>query len=433
MQQIAKSSLAQRPPMGWNSWDCFGVNVTEEEVRQNAAFMAQHLKQYGWEYIVVDLGWYAPEATKDNYKDPHIPFLVDDFGRLIPDEKRFPSAAGGKGFKPLADYIHSLGLKFGIHIMRGMPWIAAVNNMPILGSEQKAGEVSVPSDQSLWYNSMYGIDCTQAGGRAYYESLAELYASWGVDFVKADDLGSWDGEGHFSHYRVDEVEALSHALAQSERAMVLSISPGAAYIGDAYHLRRHAHMWRISADFWDEWEALKRQFARCHQWSSRITPGHWPDADMLPLGKIGIRGEIGIPRQTNFTKEEQYTLMSLWCIFRNPLMFGGHFPESDALSLSLITNQEALAVNQASKNNQQLFRTDTQIAWRADAEDDSASYLAIFNISEEAQEIKVPLATTNSDVRDLWQQKDLGKFEHHFIHQLPPHGAGLFKLDNKAI
>lgn len=433
MQQLAKSALALRPPMGWNSWDCFGVNVTEEEVRQNAEFMATHLKPYGWEYIVVDLGWYAPEATKDNYKDRHIPFLIDEYGRLVPDEKRFPSASGGRGFRPLADYIHSLGLKFGIHIMRGMPWIAAQQNTPILGSTQKAAEVSNPADQSLWYNSMYGIDCTQEGGRAYYHSIAELYASWGVDFVKADDLGSWDGEGKFSHYRVDEVEALSHALAQSDRDMVLSLSPGAAYIGDAYHLRRHAHMWRISADFWDEWEALKRQFDRCHQWSSRIVPGHWPDADMLPLGKIGIRGEIGSPRQTNFTKDEQYTLMTLWCIFRNPLMFGGHLPESDRLSISLITNAEALAVNQASKNNRQLFRTDTQVAWRADALDDSASYLALFNTGEKEEKVTVKLQGNTTAVRDLWQQKDFGTAEHIFSYLLPPHGAGLFKLNNKAI
>lgn len=433
MQQLAKSNLALRPPMGWNSWDCFGVNVTEEEVRQNAEFMAQHLKPYGWEYIVVDLGWYAPEATKDNYKDTCIPFLIDEYGRLIPDEQRFPSAKGGLGFKPLADYVHSLGLKFGIHIMRGMPWNAAKNDTPIKGSQQKAGKVSNPEDQSLWYNSMYGIDCTKDGGRAYYRSIAELYASWGVDFIKADDLGSWDGEGMFSHYRVDEVEALSHAIAQSGRDMVLSLSPGAAYIGDAYHLRRHAHMWRISADFWDDWEALKRQFKRCHQWSSRVVPGHWPDADMLPLGKIGIRGEIGTARQTNFTEAEQYTLMSLWCIFRNPLMFGGHFPESDERSLALITNEEALAVNQASKNNRQLFRTATQIAWRADASDDSATYLALFNIGEKEEIISVPLNSGSTPVRDLWQKKDMGNFENIFSQRLPAHGAGLFRLNNKAI
>ncbi|MEL7123564.1 MAG: glycoside hydrolase family 27 protein, partial [Bacteroidota bacterium] len=428
-----KSSLAQCPPMGWNSWDCFGVNVTEAEVRANADYMAKNLKQYGWEYVVVDLGWYAPEATKENYKEVHIPFLIDSFGRLVPDEKRFPSARGGKGFKPLADYIHSLGLKFGIHIMRGIPWIAAHQDTPIMGSVHTAKQVANPSDQSLWYNSMYGIDCTLEGGRAYYKSILELYASWDVDFIKADDLGSWDGEGKFSHYRVDEVEALSYATANCGRDIVLSLSPGAAYIGDAYHLRRHAHMWRISADFWDEWEALKRQFQRCHEWSTRVVPGHWPDADMLPLGKIGIRGEIGAPRQTNFTKDEQYTLMTLWCIFRNPLMFGGHFPESDELSISLITNKEALKVNQQSKNNRQLFRTESSIAWRADATDDSKSYLAIFNISDAEQEIKVLLQGKKTLIRDLWNKKDIGNFADFFTQKLPPHGAGLFSLNNKAI
>ena len=127
MKQVCNPKLAMTPPMGWNSWDCFGLDVNEAEIKENAKYMATHLKEYGWEYIVVDLGWYAPEVTTTNYKKKNIPMITDEFGRLIPVEERFPSSAGGKGFKPLADYIHSLGLKFGIHIMRGMPWIAAEN------------------------------------------------------------------------------------------------------------------------------------------------------------------------------------------------------------------------------------------------------------------------------------------------------------------
>lgn len=431
--QVINSSLAPRPPMGWNSWDCFGVNVSEEEVRQNAAFMAEHLKPYGWEYIVVDLGWYAPEATHHNYKASNIPMRIDPYGRLLPIEERFPSAAGGRGFRPLADYVHSLGLKFGIHIMRGIPWIAVEENTPIKNSMATATEIANPEDMCLWFNSMYGVNTTIEGGQAYYDSLLELYAAWQVDFIKADDLGFWDGDGMMSPYRVDEVEALAQAIAKCGRDMVLSLSPGAAYIGDANHLRRHAHMWRISCDFWDDWEALKGQFPRCARWASRTRPGHWPDADMLPLGQIGIRGEIGDTRQTHFTESEQYTLMTLWCIFRSPLMFGGHLPGSDALSIQLITNPEVIAVNQQSHNNHELYRDEERCIWIADAPPGPDKYLALFNLADQgSRTIKADLIDCGLlgpvQVRDLWQREEVGQYEESFPFELPPHGAGLFRL-----
>ena len=112
--------IAQYPPMGWNSWDCYGAAVTEETVRANADYMAKYLKQYGWEYVVVDIQWYQPTAQTHAY-EPFSDVVMDAYGRLLPAENRFPSAANGQGFKPLADYIHSLGLKFGIHIVRGLP------------------------------------------------------------------------------------------------------------------------------------------------------------------------------------------------------------------------------------------------------------------------------------------------------------------------
>ncbi len=430
---VINSNLAAHPPMGWNSWDCFGVDVREEEVRENAVFMAKHLKAYGWEYIVVDLGWYAPEATRHNYKEPKIPMRIDPYGRLMPIEERFPSAAGGKGFRPLADYVHSLGLKFGIHIMRGIPWIAVEENTPIKNSMATAAEIANAEDTCLWFNSMYGVNTTVEGGQAYYDSLLELYASWHVDFIKADDLGFWDGDGMMSPYRVDEVEALSQAVFKCDRDIVLSLSPGAAYIGDTNHLRRHAHMWRISCDFWDDWEALKRQFPRCARWASRICTGHWPDADMLPLGQIGIRGEIGTTRQTNFTRNEQYTLMTLWCIFRSPLMFGGHFPGSDPFSIQLITNPEVIAVNQQSRNNREWYRDEEQCIWIADDDSGSAKYLALFNLADqERKTIGLDFAQCALDspvqVRDLWKREEMGKYEESFQFELPPHGAGLFRL-----
>lgn len=422
MKQVCNSKLALTPPMGWNSWDCFGLDVTEQEVKNNAEFMAKYLKEYGWEYVVVDLGWYAPNVTTKNYKQKNIPLLTDEFGRLIPVEERFPSSANGKGFKPLADYIHSLGLKFGIHIMRGMPWIAAEKKKLIKGTDITCDTVAEEKDQCLWYGSMYGIDCTKKGAQEYYDSLIELYTSWDVDFIKADDMGTWDGDGLNSPLRTDELEALAASIEKFGNKIVLSVSPGAAYIGNAYHLSRHAHMWRISCDFWDNWEALKRQFPRCAAWSKRKIAGHWPDADMLPLGKIGIRGEVGEARNTNFTKEEQITLMTLWCMFRSPLMFGGDLPQSDDFTMSLITNKKALDVNQHSKNNKQIYADEEIIVWTAENENNSKNYIAIFNISEKDL-IKKDIEQFLNDrlpAYDIWNNKQILIGDEIII---PPHGA----------
>ena len=419
--------------MGWNSWDCFGVSVTEAEVRANAEFMAKHLQPVGWEYVVVDLAWYAPDAHNGNYKKPGLTQLIDDYGRLIPAPNKFPSSAGGKGFKPLADYVHSLGLKFGLHIMRGIPVQAVERNTPILGSRARASEIAQPEDVCFWFKSNHGINLTREGAQAYYDSIAALYAEWGADFIKADDMNSWDGEGQHDPYHTDEVEALAKAVAKTGRPMVVSLSPGAARVCNANHLRRHANMWRISFDFWDDWEALKKQFDRCRLWAPYVTEGAWPDADMLPIGRIGIRGEVGQPRSTHFTRDEQITLMTLWCIFRSPLMFGGHLPESDELSLAQITNPEAMAVNQHSANNRELFRRDSHIAWLADVPDSPDKYLALFNLGDTPQSISVSLTemglgAAKSRVRDLWAKRDLESFTHKFTANINPHGAGLFRV-----
>ncbi|TWU34339.1 glycoside hydrolase family 27 protein [Novipirellula artificiosorum] len=424
--------FAATPPMGWNSWDCFGVSVTEEDVRQNAEFMAKHLKQLGWQYVVVDLCWFAPDARTDTYKTFGLDQRIDDYGRLIPDPKKFPSSAGGAGFKPLADYVHRLGLKFGIHIMRGLPWQAADRKSPIKNSTETAADVAVPTDVCLWYPNMYGINMTRPGGQAYYDSLAELYASWDVDFIKADDMNSWDGEGNKEPYHTDEIEGLAAAIAKTQRPIALSLSPGAARICNANHLRRHANMWRISFDFWDDWSALEKQFDRCAAWAPYVTAGHWPDADMLPLGRVGIRGEVGEPRFTNFTEAEQFTLMTLWCIFRSPLMFGGHLPESDPLSLRLISNPEVIAVNQQSLNNHQVARDDAHVVWIADDAATSDKYLALFNLTETDLDVEFEFSAENLSgnhrVRDLWSGTDLGEHSDRFSMEIPSHGAGLYRL-----
>ena len=303
-----KNTFAVTPPMGWNSYDYYDTTVNEEQVKANADYMAAHLKQYGWEYIVVDIQWYAYGAGTKRDRYQYIPFSrleMDEYGRLCPCPERFPSAANGAGFKPLADYIHSLGLKFGIHIMRGIPRAAAQEGLPILGSEETADEVADPSSICGWNPDMYGLRKGMEGSQAYYDSLFALYAQWGVDYVKCDDICNTNIYPANPYSAAHEIEMLHSAIEKCGRPIVLSLSPGPALIEKAWHYEKYANMWRITDDFWDSWDLLLNMFWRCELWQNHVKPGCFPDCDMLPLGMVG-KG-FGQERQTKFTRAEQVT------------------------------------------------------------------------------------------------------------------------------
>ncbi len=373
--QLAFREWAPVPPMGWNSWDCYGPTVVEAEVKANADYMAKYLKKSGWEYIVVDIRWYVENDKAGGYNQTDPIYTMDEYGRMTPALNRFPSAENGKGFKPLADYVHGKGLKFGIHIMRGIPVLAVSKNTPILKSEAKAQDIYSPEGQCTWLRDMYTIVAAKAGAQEYYNSLFELYSSWGVDFVKVDDLSG----------RTQEIEMVRKAIDNCGRPIVLSISPGGDLPETAGFLKENVNMWRTSNDFWDNWAQLKNQFTILERWTGLGITGCWPDGDMLPLGRIGLRAERGEPRRSGFTKNEQYTLMTLFSIFRSPLMFGGDLPGNDEFTLSLITNKDVLNVNQHSANGRQLFREDDLIAWCADDPKTGDKYLALFNASDQKQ------------------------------------------------
>jgi hypothetical protein len=365
---------SKAPPMGWNSWDCYGPTVTEKEVMANADYMAEHLKRSGWEYIVVDIRWYVKNDKAGGYNQKNPQYVLDKYGRYEPSPNRFPSSAGGRGFKPLADYVHSKGLKFGIHIMRGVPVEAVKKNTPIFGSTAKASEIYSTEGQCPWLKDNYTIVADKTGSQEYYNSIFKLYASWGVDYVKVDDLSQ--------PYHKEEIEMIRRAIDKCGRAIVLSTSPGPTPIEQAEHIKNNANLWRISSDLWDNWPQLKEHFPLCAMWAPHIGTGHWPDADMLPLGRIGIRAEVGDNRMSRLTKDEQITLMTLWSISRAPLMFGGDLPSNDEWTLSLLTNDEVLYVLNNSTNNRQLSRKDDIIIWAADDQKTGDKFAAFFNTQD---------------------------------------------------
>ena len=376
--------LAKYPPMGWNSWDCYGAAVDEATVRGNAEYMAEHLRAYGWEYVVIDIQWYQPTASTHEY-EPFSEECMDAYGRFIPAENRFPSSANGAGFKPLADYIHGLGLKFGIHIMRGMPRMAAHRHLPVKDSAYNCREVANPNSICAWNPDMYGLRQDHPGAQDYYDSIFALYAEWGVDFVKCDDIAR-----EYPHCQ-REIELISTAARNCGRDIVLSLSPGPAPVERAEHLKAWANMWRITDDFWDEWRLLKAMFERAEKWCVHAGPGHWPDADMLPVGALRQCYENHpAGGWTNFTQPEQRTMMTLWCMLRSPLMIGGDLPKNDEFTLSLLTNAPLLAIEKESWCAHPLTTTEEESLWIAPRKDGKGCYVAAFNLSDRTRTVSVP-------------------------------------------
>ena len=418
--------MTKTSPMGWNSWDCYGAAVTEDIVRKNAEFMAKNLKQYGWEYVVVDIQWSAPNAKSHEY-DPFTELCMDEYSRLIPAENRFPSSAGGKGFAPLAEYVHSLGLKFGIHIMRGIPRQAVHRNTKIKGTDKTAREIAKTASICAWNTDMYGVDPDKEGARAYYDSIFELYASWGVDFIKCDDIAR-----ELPHEEA-ELVMLSESLRSCGRDMVLSLSPGAALLEKAELYKQVSDMWRITDDFWDKWELLYAMFERAEKWCTHSGAGHWPDADMLPIGPI--LQDYDAANRTKFTENEQITMLTLWSIFRSPLMIGGEMTGFDKFTMSLLTNEEILKMHKNARHSHQVWRREINgseyILWTA-ANAGGGGYFALFNAGEKDGTVKLDLADLEAadklDCTELWSGEK-AVFDGFAETSVPSHGVKAFRFE----
>jgi alpha-galactosidase len=429
-------TVALKPPMGWNSYNCYGSAVHENEVRANAAYMAKYLKKYGWQYVVVDFLWSYDNPPGSTIGNPfqktlqdgsYIPWLtMDKWGRLTPQPTKFPSAFGGKGFTPLATYVHSLGLKFGIHVMRGIPRQAVWAHSPVLGTNGiTADMIADTTSTCFWMNHMYGLNMAKPGAQEYLNSLLKLYASWGVDFIKVDDIAR--------PYRNEEIEGYENAIRQCGRPVVLSISPGDTHIDEADHVKKYANMWRMADDFWDNWDQLLHMFTYAKLWEGVGGPGHWPDCDMLQIGKLSKRGPVGPERYSRFTDDELYTHMTFWSIFRSPLIIGGNMPENRAIDLKLFTNSEVLAVNQNGRDPKQLyFNKDESMVWYAHIPGSKDIYAAFFNLSDSTNPVKIDFSSVGISgkvaVRDLWQKRNAGTYTNSYQQAINKHGAALLRL-----
>jgi hypothetical protein len=389
--------------------------------------VAEKLRPVGWDTVVVDYCWSDPGAHDNNRNArANAPLAMDAYGRLLPATNRFPSAIEGQAFKPMADQVHALGLKFGVHIMRGIPRNSVAANLPIEGSNFTAAEAGNTNSKCVWCPDMFGVSSYPAG-QAWYDSCARLWAGWGVDYIKVDDLSE--------PYHLAEVEMIRHAIDRCGRSIVFSTSPGETPIGQAANVMTHANLWRVSGDFWDNWKSLNHEFALGARWHDFVGPGHWPDADMLPVGHLSVSNRsVGPDRFTRFTRDEQLMHISLWSLLPSPLMIGANLPDNDDWTTALLTNPEVLAVNQDAFGQpaQRLtnFLAGVEI-WTKRLADKSLA-VGIFNRGNAAAPVNLVWRDlglrAKPDVRDLWLRKDLGQ-QKNFTAELLPHGCVLLRVE----
>ena len=437
---LRAEGLAVSPPMGWNSWDAYGFTIDEADFKANATVLAQ-FRDHGWRYAVIDEGWYMRDPSGGNLESRH--YQLDDSGRLVPSVNRFPSAAGGAGLRPLADWTHAQGLKLGIHILRGIPRAAVRANARIAGSTFRAADAADETDTCPWDEGNYGVR-DNAAGQAYYDSIFRLYASWGIDFVKVDCIAAHP-------YRPTEIRQIATAIRRAGRPLVLSLSPGPTAIAHATEVARYAQLWRISNDVWDGWtfehtaasgdfpNGIRDAFDHLADWAGHARPGQWPDADMLPWGVLAPHPGWGEPRATRLSAAEQQTQFVLWAIARSPLILGCNLTRLDELTRSLVTNRALIDLDQGAWHSHPVTGLppghDNLRAWIATPSraHRGEAVLAIFNVGAEPVSVQMPWSALGvqappRSVADLMTGAPVASAATVDV-QLPAHASVVYRLD----
>jgi hypothetical protein len=434
--------LALTPPMGWNSWDAYGLTIDEDEYKANATVLAG-LLQFGWQYAVIDEGWYMQNPSGEHLEQRK--YVWDANGILIPAENRYPSSANGAGFKPLADWVHKQGLKFGIHIVRGIPRQVVKANLPIAGSSFHAEDAADQTETCPWDEGNYGVKDNEAG-QAYYDSMLKLYASWGLDFIKVDCISN-------RPFRATEIRQIANAIKKTGRPIVLSLSPGPTALEDATFVEKYAQMWRITNDHWDGWAfehkagdagfpyGVGDAFDMLAKWEVYAKPGGWPDEDMLPWGWLGPHPGMGEARQSRETQDEQRTEFTLWAIARSPLILGANLTKLDDFTRSLLTNEPIIFMNQTITYSRQVDTAklpgfEHARVWRGTINEPGArvyrEYFAFFNLDDKPVTLRTTWEQLGLDgkkhgAENLWTEVE-GKESKEIGMTLPAHGSALYEI-----
>jgi alpha-galactosidase len=440
---LPAQTIALTPPMGWNSWDAYGLTINEADYRANVEVL-KGIQEFGWKYAVIDEGWYMADPFAKTVAAHKYQF--DGNGLLIPATDRFPSAAGGAGFKPLADWVHAQGLKFGIHIVRGIPREVVKENLPIAGGKFHAVDAADTAETCPWDEGNYGVSDTPAG-QAYYDSMMRLYAGWGLDFIKVDCISDHP-------YRPTEIRQIALAIKRSGRPILLSLSPGPTALAHGGEVAEYAQMWRICDDHWDVWQGphkpgegespfgTRDAFDRLAEWEPYARPGNWPDEDMLPIGWLGPNPGAWDARQSRLTHDEERTEMDLWAIARAPLILGANLTKLDDFTRSLITNQTLLYMNQSVTYSHPIDARNLPAGfeqarvWRATIDEPGsrnyAEFFGFFNLDDKPVTLRASwkqlgLEGGKHQAQDIWTDSN-GKESKEVNITLPAHGSTVFEV-----
>jgi hypothetical protein len=435
LQSRAESNkdLAATPPRGWNSFDSYGVYLHDRAARENLEAFEEKLKPYGYNYFVIDAGWFGEFELKEGTMIPaekHAEDVnINKYGLLQPSNTYFPN-----GLKPIIERCHELNIKFGLHLMRGIPRKAYRLDTPIKGSEYSARDIADTTSICRWNHQNYGIDMDKPGSQQFYNSLVNQMADWGVDFLKYDDIVPYPRE----------VEAVAKAIEQCGRPIVLSLSPGGHVEQKNIEFFKKGNMLRVTHDIWDEQKGIDQCFAAWKKWQGEEEPGFWIDMDMIPFGQLQLmsppgkdkskdvmsKGDIalagkGVNRWSQFTRPQMETFMTMRALAASPLFMGGDLPTLDSLSYAIITDPYMLACNQNGIMGSLVSKKDNIEIWETPEKDSKNGWIGIFNRSDIERVFSVDKNMLKLEFQDykffdIWQKKRVDLPE---TFQIQPNGV----------
>lgn len=441
--------MTTKPLLGWNSFDSFGGYLHEQAAFEQLEAFAAKLAPHGYEYFVVDIGWYGeyelkpgtlfPSPETKHAMDAHL----DEHGLPLPSKCYFPG-----GFDALIDRTHKLGLKFGVHLMRGVPRKAVERKLPIKGLEDvTCADIADTSSTCPWCHYNYGIDMSKSGAQEYHDALVQQLADWGVDFIKADDITAYP----------DEILAYVQAIQRCGRDIKLSLSHGGEADPKLMPVYRQADMVRMTKDIWDDPESIERSYNAWAHWQPFTEPGFWPDLDMIPFGDLQTmspepgRGELadgqnpslcgkGFRRTDQLNADERRTFMTQRILSASPLMYGGDMATMSDEVVELLTKSRALACNQNGVSAREIYmRGDVQV-WRAENRTElGCGWLGVFNRNPARQPEDLILTADRlgmapgTQLQNVWESARIGTLAEHPHLKLPPLGCVLIEYRDARI
>lgn len=419
--QAANNGLGATPYLGWSSWSLTGnhvsgygnswLNAAHVEAQSDA--MHQKLQSHGYAYINLDAFWYKVSSGV---------FAVDAYGRWTPDTSRFPNiGAVGK-------YVHNNGQKFGLYLVPGIPKNAVSQNTPILGTSCHAKDITVqPLTDGNHFKNTYKIDYSKPCAQAYINSIASQLHGWGADFLKLDGVAP--GSAVAGYDTRADVQAYASALKPYNIWLELSSSVDISNIST---WQQYANGWRIEGDVecysacttpaLTIWSKITNRFKDAPKWAQYAGPGGWNDLDSLDVGNGSMDGITNTERQTTTT---------LWAISVAPLYTGDDITKLDSYGVSLLTNDEVIAVDQAGKPATPVSQSSNQQVWKVKNTDGSYT-VALFNLGSSSATVTANWSdlgfSGSATVRDLWSHTNLGSFSDHFSATLSSHASRLLKV-----